>query len=337
MTAFELTRFTKANGPLTKSISLAANGSVKSDGCACVMSRGTAQRLRVADVGELAAVIENIRPDQAIALGALRTGLPDKVQVVTKQKLNGQPDVIARTGADIVFRKEQPALGLLDFDTKGMPSEIAAEMKRLGGFWLALLSALPALRPVARVIRGSTSAGLFRSDTGEKLPVSDGLHVYISVLDGGDVQRFLGALHERCWLAGFGWLMVGAGGQLLERSIVDRMVGAPERLVFEGGPILEPPLGQDRESRRPVPVDGEVLDSVVACPPLSVVETAKVRTLKAKQAHQLAPESAQARAASRRAGQAPRRAHRHVGTSRDAGDCATMRRCPLAGRDVAVR
>jgi hypothetical protein len=29
------------------------------------------------------------------------------------------------------------------------------------------------------------------------------------------------------------------------------MVGAAERLIFEGGPILEPPIEQDRESSRP--------------------------------------------------------------------------------------
>lgn len=43
--------------------------------------------------------------------------------------------------------------------------------------------------------------------------------------------------------------MVGAGGQLLERSIVDRMVSAPERLAFEGKPILEHPLAQDEAGR----------------------------------------------------------------------------------------
>lgn len=229
----ELTGFTKANGPLTKRISLAADGTVKSDGSACVMAHGTAQRLRVADVGELAAVIENIRSDQAIALGALRAGLPDKVQIVTKQKLNGQADTIARTGGDIAFRKEKPALALIDFDAKGMPSETVAEMQRVGGFWTTLLSVLPALRSAAHVIRRSTSAGLYRCDTGEKLHGSGGIHLYLSVQDGGDVERFLKALHERCWLAGLGWLMVGACGQLLERSIVDRMVGRPERLVFE--------------------------------------------------------------------------------------------------------
>jgi hypothetical protein len=52
----------------------------------------------------------------------------------------------------------------------------------------------------------------------------DEAHVYLHVQDGAEVERFLRTLHERCWLAGFGWHMVGAGGQLLDRSIVDRMV-----------------------------------------------------------------------------------------------------------------
>jgi hypothetical protein len=293
----EITTFEKSDGPLTKRISLAPDGSVKSDGSACVMAHGAASRLRIADIGALAAVIERTRPDQAIALGTLRAGLPDKVQVVTKQKLNGQLDTIARTAADINFRKDQPALALIDFDAKGMPWETASEMQGRGGFWSTLLSILPALGPVAHLIRRSTSAGLFRADTGQKLPGSGGLHAYVSVRNGADVDRFLRALHDRCWLAGLGWMMVGAGGQLLERSIVDRMVGAPERLIFEGAPILVPPLAQDRESRRPMPSDGAPLDTITACPPLTIVETEKLRALKAKERQRLAPESAKARAA----------------------------------------
>ena len=106
---------------------------------------------------------------------------------------------------------------------------------------------LPDLANIARVSRRSTSAGLYRADTGEQLSGSDGIHVYVAVRDCADIERFLRVLHERCWLAGFGWYMVGAGGQLLDRSIVDRMVGAPERLVFEGGPILR---SADRAGRR---------------------------------------------------------------------------------------
>jgi hypothetical protein len=36
--------------------------------------------------------------------------------------------------------------------------------------------------------------------------------------------------------------MVGAAGHLLERSIIDKAVGSSERLIFEGAPIIEPPL-----------------------------------------------------------------------------------------------
>jgi hypothetical protein len=174
----EITVFEKSGGPLTKRISLAPDGSVKSDGSACVMARGAAQRRHIANVGELAIVIDKTRSNQALALGALRAGLPDKVQVVTKRNLNGQPGTIARTAAHIHYGKEAPALVLFDFDTKGMPTEVASEMQRRGGFWRTLLSVLPPLQSVAHLIRRSTSVGLFRTDTGQKLPGSGGLHVY---------------------------------------------------------------------------------------------------------------------------------------------------------------
>ena len=121
--------------------------------------------------------------------------------------------------------------------------------------------------------------------------------MFLALRDGSDVERFLKTLHARCWLCGFGWMMVGAGGQLLERSIVDPVVGSPERLVFEGPPLLDPPLAQDKASRRPVATEGEPLDSVAACSELSVVEQAKLRELHAKEAARLKPEAERARKA----------------------------------------
>ena len=116
---------------------------------------------------------------------------------------------------------------------------------------------------VHRHPQGSLGATLANSSRAQA-----GQHVYLLALDGADVERFVLDAHARCWLAGFGWMMVGAGGQLLERSIVDRMVAAPERLWFEGAPILVPPLEQDAEARRARVVEGEILDTLVACPPL---------------------------------------------------------------------
>ena len=294
----ELTRLTKDGGPLTKQISLSPDGTLVKDGSACVMAHGTAERVRLAGVDALGALIEGLTPSQALALGALRADLPDKVKVVSKNRLvNGaaRPDIIARTGANIVYHG--PAFALLDYDTKAMPAGVAAELRQRGGFWPSLLTVLPSLGNVARVTRSSTSAGLSRADTGAALPESDGVHVYVAAKDGADSERFLRALHDRCWLAGFGWMLVSSSGALLERSIVDRMVGGPERLVFEGGPVLVPPLQQDKESRRPIAIDGVALDTVAVCPPLSIVERARLDELKARERARLAPEMAKAREA----------------------------------------
>jgi hypothetical protein len=295
----EIALFRKAGGVLSKRISLAENGALKSDGNACLMSRGSAERVEINSVADFGALIGGLKSDQAIALGSLRADLPDQVTVSTKRQMNGHaaPNVIARTAANIVFRPG-PAFALIDFDTKAMSADVKA---KLGPSQIAVLQALmtvmPAMRDAGRVSRLSTSAGLSRKDTGDQLAGSGGIHIYIAVKDATDIERFVRSLHDRCWLAGFGWMMIGAGGQLLERSIVDRMVGAPERLVFEGSPLLVAPLAQDQVARRPVVVDGDLLDTLDACPPLTVLEKARLRELQAKAAHSLAGEAAKARSA----------------------------------------
>ena len=71
--------------PATKRISLAADGSLISDGSACVMARGTARRVRIIGAGDLGALIERQQVNEAITLGALRSGLDDPAEVVTKR------------------------------------------------------------------------------------------------------------------------------------------------------------------------------------------------------------------------------------------------------------
>jgi hypothetical protein len=294
----ELTVFTKDGGPLTKQISLAADDTLIQDKSACVMYRGAARRVTVEGTDGLGALIETLTESQALALGGLRADLPDKVAITTQTMLlNGtvQPDLLARIAANIVYRG--PAFALIDFDTKGMPATVASEMQRHGGFWPALLTVLPVLEGVARLTRSSTSAGLSRSDTGAVIAGSDGVHVYPVVKDGADIERFLRALHDRCWLKGLGWFVVSRSGALLNRSLVDRMVGQASRLVFEGGPVLKPPLQQDKASRRPVSIAGVVLDTLAACPPLTIVEQSRLDELKARERERLAPEKAKAQAA----------------------------------------
>jgi hypothetical protein len=295
MTDLEITLLAKDDGPLTKQITLGEDGMPRSDGSACRMARGEARRWRLDGVAELAALIDAMQSNEAIALGSLRDDLPERVEITTKGNLNGQ--AIARTSDNIVYCQGRAALMLFDFDSKGMPAEVTAELQRVGGFWPALLNTIPGLKGAGRVARRSTSAGLYRTDTGAQLPGSGGEHDYITATDGADIERALRAAHDRCWLAGLGWLMVGESGQLLERSIVDRMVGAAERLAFEGPPILTAPLAQSRELRRPQVHDGAVVDTAIAIPPLTVVEQSRLSEIKARWKVALATEAAKARAA----------------------------------------
>jgi hypothetical protein len=224
--------------------------------------------------------------------------LPDKVEITTKSELmNGtaRPDLIARTKGDIIYDGPTPAL--FDYDSKGMPAAVADEIERTGGFLRALAKVLPAFKAAALVARRSTSAGLYRTDTGQKFPQSDGWHVYVLAKDGKDIERFLDDLQARCWLAGFGWGRVSKAGRFLVRSIIDASVGGPEHLAFEGGPVLIAPVGQDKASRQPVAADGGMIDTAAACPPFTAAEQAQFKELIAQERQRLAPEMERARKA----------------------------------------
>ena len=174
----EITRHAKIGGQLTKSISLTSDGSILSDGSACLMSKGDAFRAILPDLRAFASLIESLASHEAISLGALRPDLPAAVKVVTKddyRRMNGSapPDVISRTGSDIQYRPNRPAIALIDLDTKGMPAAVKARIDELGGFRSALDSVVPALRTAACVTRASTSSGLYRTDTGEQFRVRE--------------------------------------------------------------------------------------------------------------------------------------------------------------------
>jgi hypothetical protein len=293
MPPIELTRFVKNGGPLTKKLHLAPDGKVANESSDCRMQQGVMTRVRLGDWREFAALIEETPRDAAWALGALKAGLPDTMQLVVKDHpLAGRTGFAVRTGENFLYRPDCPALVLADFDTKGMPAEIWARIEELGGFEAALIKVCAGIAGTGRIHRQSTSANVVNRLTGETYQ-SHGQHIYIFVKDGTDARRFLYTLHNRCWLNGLGWYIVGKAGQLLERSIIDRAVCLPERLVFEAAPDLEPPLQQDH--REATLHDGPPLDTVTACANLSAGEQAVLTRLKAEAARALGKESAAAK------------------------------------------
>jgi hypothetical protein len=123
----EITLLTKANGPLTKTISLTG-----SDSSNCRMAKGNAKRMLLsassqasvahaadAILTEFAKMLIGLKSDQAIALGRLRDGLPDSVAIEAKDKIDGATGAIARTSDNITYSPGKCALTLFDFDGKG--------------------------------------------------------------------------------------------------------------------------------------------------------------------------------------------------------------------------
>ena len=129
------------------------------------MAHGTATRATAETAADLAKLIMACGADQAIALGTLREDLSHSAKVTTKANLKESPGAITRTREYIDYRPGGPAWLLIDFDTKGMPPNVAASIEAAGGMWNALLSVAPGLERAARVSRASTSSGLYRSDT----------------------------------------------------------------------------------------------------------------------------------------------------------------------------
>jgi hypothetical protein len=294
----ELTLFVNANGALTKQFTLDADGKlVKTEGGQ--MAVGMAMRLAIDNVQALADLIGTMSSNQALALGSMPACLPAQVSVTTKKALNGRtaPDnTITRSREYLTFDEGRRGFCLCDFDRKGITAEVQDKLTQSGSLVAALATVIPELKNTGHVVRASTSAGLFRTDTGLSFADSGGIHLYIQTKDVSDSKRFLETLHDRCWLAGLGWYWVGKAGQLLERSIVDIAVATPEHLCFEGPPPLGPLLAQDKAAREPKVVSGDWLDTRGACPPLTLLEQNEIKRLKAEARQRLAGDAAKARA-----------------------------------------
>ena len=121
------------------------------------MGTGHAERRPIANIQDLAALIESLEPRQAITLGRMRSGLGSTVAIVSKDKLNGGSLAVARIAENFVFEPGCPAYVLLDHDTKGMPEGVRQKLAAAGGFWPAIVSVCPGLAAAERLSRNSTS------------------------------------------------------------------------------------------------------------------------------------------------------------------------------------
>jgi hypothetical protein len=272
------------DGPLSKHISL-VEGKIHSDGSPCRMWRGEAWVYKVPDLTAFADLINALSPQQALCVGVISKSyrLPDgaPLKVVRKAEYRGEKGTVARVKNAFEFPQDAGPV-LLDHDRKHMSCEALANLNKPGGFVGALQHVAPGMKGAGYLLRKSTSTGLRNTKTGVTLEGGEGLHLYVLVKDRSDAARAVAVLHDRLTLAGCGWAYVSRGGQILMRSPVDAIASkTPERIAFEGPPVVEPPLAQDREARAASVTEGYALDTRLALPDLSPDERFKVEAIRA--------------------------------------------------------
>jgi hypothetical protein len=300
----EITRITKLSpdqsaAVVSKSIRLQPDNTLLSDGSLCQIQFGWAERVPIDSVNTLARVIEGLRSDQAITLGRMKTALglqprPLASKAILPQIQQQYRDTISRSLEYFEFTKG-PGIGLLDIDIKGIPDHIKQRIDAAGGIWQVLENAVANLTHSQYVFRNSTSSGIFRTNCQPHLQMTSvgGYHFYPFIQNIADFPRFLSALHDRLWLAGYGWYEVGKRS-LLSRTLIDAPVGSPERLVFEANPKLEGALWQDPNLRVVIPFDGPLLDTT-CCQDLHAGERSRLDDMQAKEKERLKPFLAQKR------------------------------------------
>jgi hypothetical protein len=199
------------------------------------------QTVSVPTAAALAEIVASCETREALALGSCgREG----ARVVVADKLTPElirHGAVARTkfnpdSGEGYFRfRDGPGWALIDVDASD--PEIAKRLLRMSGAWTVLCRTCPELMNAARVMRLSQSARLHV--IGEPRFANLSCHIYVRMRRQSEAPALLERLHQRLWLSGWGHVAVGDAGQLLERSLIDVSVASPERLIFEGAPIID--------------------------------------------------------------------------------------------------
>jgi hypothetical protein len=248
---------------LTKSYRLAADGKTIEEGPRPKTGHGRLVRARLDrahPMASLGRILEELKPNQAIMAGQLPGPAPMR-RMILKAEWERLPDAERALDGDgalwrgtcIDYAEGQPALLLLDLDSKDWQPALRQKVGDAGDWWAVLAWIDPQWQTVGFLARPSVSSSVREGG---------GLHLYAVVQDGGDAGRYVQTLFDRLLLAGYGYAVVDKGGEPHVRTLIDRNAsGNPHFLSFEADPVLEPPLQPRPGGRVGVAKEGTRIDA----------------------------------------------------------------------------
>ncbi len=254
---------TKRDGPLTKIMKLdPATGELIKDGTKCWMSYGYLTTIPFSSPVGFAKLLRTRTTNQAIVHG---TSQFKEARIVTKRKLNtattnGTP-VIARSKDHLTY-PNKPGVVLFDHD-KARERAVGSGKALMAYPPTNLLKCLSEVHPeiasASSVSTPSTSSCIYDVEGNELRGEGTGSHTYLFVKNASDIPRYLEVVGQHLVLAGYGRIEISRAGSTLIRTLVDLVVGSPERLDFVAGAECLDGLYQTLPE--PMVKNGDMLDT----------------------------------------------------------------------------
>jgi hypothetical protein len=157
---------------------------------AAQMYKGTAERVTMS-FAEFPTALSKATEKQAFGYGVHSSKYPDKVNIVVAGKEQSDKNSIARTQKFYAYT-EGPVAGAGMFDHD--PNKYGPVMSSVQ-LVQALIDIHPEIAKAARIVRGSVSAGVHKTD--EQPRTDKGFHVYISVKNAADIPRYGKVIFDR--------------------------------------------------------------------------------------------------------------------------------------------
>ena len=242
------TLFTSLSNMLVKSYK---KDFTKSIGASMYIARY--QRLQMSSLKIFDTYLNNMNPYETITLGLTKdeTGISKTANAYNEVE---NPDFIYRGKNHIKYLNDlypyvEGMYSLYFFDVdydEQQPSHF--QMNTAEEVRASLILLVPELKDCTMLIRPSSSAGVYNTQTGEKRSDKPSWHIYVVVANATaqTVKNFTEYIKRRANKddVNLAYIKESKSGVKLERFYVDLAVADASRLIIEGNPILEYPLAK---------------------------------------------------------------------------------------------
>ncbi len=244
----KITIFENSNGKLCKHIK--ADGSKTSH---ALLYNGSYETIELSSLKELNDMLRGLLPSQAIGLG-IPSDKSTGGSIVTQHNMS--EGSITRSKKHFEWNAKTQIL-LFDYD---FFEEMYEEMKiTIPDQYRELLIKLDdKFSNAEMLIVPSSSSGIYNNSNNETVLDANGMHCYVAVNDIEKIDTWIDNLFTRAWELKLACIKLSKDGKQLSRSIFDKAVFSPERLIFEASPTLDDGLIQTKVD--PFYIDGNVID-----------------------------------------------------------------------------